>query len=309
MRPQRPRASLRAGLAAAAVLAAGALAAVLAPPEAGAQDRFADVQVEARHVSGKVYMITGSGGNIGASVGADGTLVVDDQYAPLSDRIMATLEKIGQGDVEYVLNTHCHGDHTGGNPVFGETAPIIAHHNVRDRLASAEIPCGGDSAQMERAGLPVVTFADSVTVHFNDERIRLLHYPRAHTDGDAAVHFTDSGVLHAGDLFFAGQFPFVDLDTGGSVQGLIDAVADLLDRMPDGTSVVPGHGSLTDLEGLREYHDMLEETARSVRKRMESGASLEEIQEEGLPAEWQGWSTDFVPEDRWIATIYDSYSG
>lgn len=306
MRRQRPPAQLPAALVAAAVLAAGQL---LTPSHAAAQDRFADVQVEAQHVNGRVYMLTGSGGNIGASVGGDGTLIVDDQYAPLSEKIMATLKKVGQGNVKYVLNTHCHGDHTGGNPVFGETAPVIAHHHVRRRLASAEIPCGGDSAQMERAGLPVVTFADSVTVHFNDERVRVLHYPQAHTDGDAAVYFTDSNVLHAGDLFFAGQFPFVDLDTGGSVQGVIDAVGDLLRRMPDDARVIPGHGSLSDVQGLREYRRMLVETARIVRKRMEAGASLEEIQKEGLPARWQGWSTDFVPEDRWIETIYESYSG
>lgn len=306
MRSSRSHAKLRAILVVAAALAAGQL---LRPTEAAAQDRFDDVQVEAQHVNGRVYMITGAGGNIGASVGGDGTLVVDDQYAPLSERIRATLDRIGQGNVKYVLNTHCHGDHTGGNPAFGETAPIIAHHNVRRRLESAEIPCGGDSAQMERAGLPVVTFADSVTVHFNDERVRLFHYPNAHTDGDAAVYFTDSGVLHAGDLFFAGQFPFVDLDTGGSVQGLIAAIDDLLRRVPDDARVIPGHGSLSDVEDLGEYRQMLVETARNVRKRMEAGMSLDEIQQEGLPAEWQGWSSDFVPEDRWIETIYESYSG
>jgi len=306
MRTSTARANLRAGFLAAAVLAVGFLA---APPDGVAQDRFADVRVEAQHVSGKVYMLTGSGGNIGASVGGDGTLIVDDQYAPLSEKIMATLEQIGQGNVKYVLNTHCHGDHTGGNPVFGKTAPIIAQHNVRRRLASPDIPCGGDSAQMEASGLPVVTFADSVSVHFNDEQIHVLHYPHAHTDGDAAVYFEDSEVLHAGDLFFAGQFPFVDLDTGGSVQGLIDAVGDLLQRTPEGARVIPGHGSLSDLQGLGEYHRMLQETARTVRKKMRSGMSLEEIQSEGLPAEWQGWATDFVSEDRWIETIYDSYSG
>ncbi|MFB6368160.1 MAG: MBL fold metallo-hydrolase [Gemmatimonadota bacterium] len=295
-----------AGLVAAAALAACWLA---GPPQAEAQDRFAGVQVEAQHVAGSVYMLTGSGGNIGATVGGDGTLIVDDQYAPLSDEIMATLEKIGQGNVQYVLNTHCHGDHTGGNPVFGETAPIIAHHNVRRRLADAQIPCGGDSAQMDPSGLPVVTFSDSVSVHFNDERIRVLHYPHAHTDGDAAVYFEGSNVLHAGDLYFAGQFPFVDLNTGGSVQGMIDAVRDLIERMPEDVRVIPGHGSVSGLDGLREYHRMLTETAAFVRKRMETGASLEEIQAEGLPAEWKGWASDFIPEDRWIRTIYDSYSG
>lgn len=264
-----------------------------------AQRDFSNVEVKATHVAGKVYMLTGAGGNIGASVGADGVLIVDDQFAPLADKIRAALGTVGDGKLRFVLNTHYHGDHTGGNPVFGTEATIVAHQNVRKRLATGAEP-------MAPVGLPVITFDRSLSVHFNGEEIRVLHFPSGHTDGDSVIFFTGSNVVHMGDDFFAGRFPFVDLDAGGSVQGLTRNVRDVLARLPAGARVIPGHGDLSDASGLREFLAMLEATTAFVQQEMRDGMDVSEIQEQGLPEEWAVWGTGFINADRWIQTIYDS---
>ena len=180
-----------------------------------AQRDFSAVQIEATHVAGSVWMLVGSGGNIGVSSGSDGVLMVDDQFAPLADKIRDALREVGQSEEaaepQFLLNTHFHGDHTGGNVEFGDASTIVAHTNVRTRLVAGGSP---------EVALPVVTFDDAVSIHFNGEEIRAFHIPHGHTDGDALIYFTGSNVLHMGDDFFAGRFPFVDIDSGGSVEGL-----------------------------------------------------------------------------------------
>src|ERR1041385_3381718 len=187
-----------------------------------AQGDLSKVEIKSTQVSGNVYMLEGSGGNIGVSVGADGILIVDDQFAPLADKIRAALKKLGEGKLKYILNTHWHGDHTGGNKEFGPEAPIIAHDNVRKRLSTEQHSdfFKETTPASPKEALPVITFDQALSVHFNGEEIRAIHFPHGHTDGDSVIFFSASNVVHLGDDFFAGRFPFVDLESGGSVEGL-----------------------------------------------------------------------------------------
>lgn len=258
--------------------------------------------------SGNVYMLEGSGGNIGVSVGADGILIVDDQFAPLADKITAALKELSAGKLKFVLNTHWHGDHTGGNIAFGKDSTIIAQENVRKRMTVESTVLGNKVPPSPKEALPVITFDKSLSVHFNDEEIRVIHFPNGHTDGDSIIFFTKSNVVHMGDDFFAGRFPFVDMDSGGSVEGLIKNVGDVIAKLPADVKIIPGHGPLSTLDDLKTYHKMLMTTTDIVRQKMNKKMSLEVIKKEGLPAEWASWGAGFINTDRWIETIYKSYS-
>jgi glyoxylase-like metal-dependent hydrolase (beta-lactamase superfamily II) len=275
-----------------------------------AQTDWSKVEIKVHKVNGNVYMLQGVGGNIGVSVGPDGILIVDDQYAPLADKIKAALKTLGEGKLKFVLNTHWHGDHTGGNVAFGPEAPVIAHDNVRKRLATAqksEVFKSTTPASPKEA-LPVITFGHSVTIHFNGEEIRAIHFPTGHTDGDSIIFFTASNVVHMGDHFFAGRFPFVDLDSGGNVEGFTKNVGDVIAKLPAGVKIIPGHGPLSTPDDLKLFHRMLLETTDIVRKKMASGKTLEQIKTEGLPDEWKSWGTGFIKTDLWIETIHRSLS-
>jgi cyclase len=276
---------------------------------AGQQD-FSKVEIKATKVAGNVFMLEGSGGNIGVSVGADGILIVDDQFAPLADKIKAALKGLGEGKLKFILNTHWHGDHTGGNVKFGPEATIIAHDNVRKRLSTEQrlevfkqtIPASPKEA------LPVITFDQSLSVYFNGEEIRVIHFPQGHTDGDSVIFFTTSNVVHMGDDFFSGRFPFVDLESGGSVEGLIKNISDIIGKLPANVKLIPGHGPISNLDDLKLYHRMLVETTDVVRKGMASGKTLEQIKKEGLPAEWKSWGSGFINTDVWIEIVHRSLS-
>jgi glyoxylase-like metal-dependent hydrolase (beta-lactamase superfamily II) len=269
-------------------------------------DRFAGVEIKATHVAGSVYVLEGAGGNIGVSVGPDGTLIVDDQFAPLADKIRAALKGVGGGELKFVLNTHWHSDHTGGNPIFGPEAPIIAHDNVRVRLASPQQIMGRTTEPMAPEGLPVITYEQGLKVHFNGEEIRVVHYPHGHTDGDSIVFFTGSNVVHMGDDMFAGRFPFVDLQNGGDVEGLAKNIEAVLGELPDDVKLIPGHGTLSTRKDLEAYHRMLVTTTDIVRRRIAEGKDLEAIQEEGLPEEWASWGQGFIDANRWLEIVHGS---
>jgi glyoxylase-like metal-dependent hydrolase (beta-lactamase superfamily II) len=275
-----------------------------------AQQDFSKVEIKATHVSGNVYMLQGSGGNIGASVGSDGILIVDDQFAPLADKIRAALKDIGGGKLKFILNTHWHGDHTGGNAVFGPEAPIIAHTNVRKRLTTEQRSefFNRVTPSAPKEAWPVITFDESLSVHFNGEEIKAIHFPRGHTDGDSVIFFTGSNVVHMGDDFFAGRFPFVDLESGGDVEGLAKNVEQVIGQLPADVKIIPGHGPLSTLDDLRAYHRMLVETTGVVRQRMAAGKSLDQIKAEGLPDQWKSWGSGFIATDRWIEIVYRSLS-
>ncbi|CAN5824138.1 MAG: MBL fold metallo-hydrolase [Pyrinomonadaceae bacterium] len=285
-----------------------AMIVLLCAAQAYAQQDFSKVEIKAEKVTGNVYMLQGSGGNIGASVGSDGILIVDDQFAPLADKVKAALKALGEGKLKFVLNTHWHGDHTGGNVVFGPEAPIIAHDNVRKRLAVEQrsevfkriVPASPKEA------LPVITFGQSLSVHFNGEEIRVIHFPQGHTDGDSVIFFTGSNVVHMGDDFFAGRFPFVDLESGGTVEGLAKNIGEILGKLPPGAKLIPGHGPISTADDLKLYHRMLVETTDIVRKKMAAGKLMAQIKTEGLPEEWKLWGTGFIKTDVWIETIHRS---
>lgn len=273
---------------------------------ASAQRDFSKVEIKTTHVAGGVYMLEGSGGNIGVSVGEDGILIIDDQFAPLADKIREALRKLGGDKPKFIVNTHWHGDHVGGNEEFGRDGTIIAHDNVRKRLATKQELFGETIEPLPKAGLPVITFNQTLTVHFNDEEIRLVHMPRGHTDGDSIVFFTKSNVVHLGDHMFAGAFPFVDLEHGGDVEGMTKNVARIIDLAPPGAKFIPGHGPLSTLDDVKKFHRMMVETTKLVREKAAAGKSLEQIQSEGVPAEWQGWGDGFIKTDRWLETVYKS---
>jgi glyoxylase-like metal-dependent hydrolase (beta-lactamase superfamily II) len=264
-----------------------------------AQQDFSKVQIKSTHVAGNVHMLEGAGGNIGVSTGPDGLLIVDDQFAPLAEKIDAALQKLeAGGPLKFVLNTHWHGDHTGGNAFFGRKASIIAHANVRKRLAA--------KSDTPKEALPVITQDEGLSVHFNGEEIRMIPLGPGHTDGDSVIHFTKSGVVHMGDQFFNGRFPFIDLGSGGSVEGYAKNVGNVLQTLPDDVKIIPGHGALATKKDLKAFHDMLVETTGIVRKAITEGKSLEQVKAAGLPEKYKEWGTGFINSARYLEIVYNN---
>ncbi len=276
------------------VLILAATGITIATTPLAAQRDFSDVQVEATRVAGGVYMLTGSGGNIGLSVGEDGPFIVDDQFAGLTDKILAAIATVTEGSVRFVLNTHWHGDHTGGNENLGKAgAMIVAHENVRKRLNPADF-----QEEMERSqqappdALPVVTFTDVVSFYWNGEKIKAFHVEHAHTDGDAIIHFANANVFHMGDTFFNGSFPFIDVASGGNINGLIHAADAVLGMTNSNTQISPGHGPLAKPDDLRNYRDMLITLRDRIRTMVNDGMSIDQIVAAdptgNLPGSWRG---------------------
>jgi cyclase len=222
-------------------------------------------RIKVTPVAGSVYMLEGEGGNIGVSAGKDGVVVVDDQYAPLAPKIQAALKGITDKPIRFVINTHWHGDHVGGNAYFQQQAPVIAQDNVRKRLEQGSTVPGRQVPPAEKDALPVITFDDRVTLHLNGEEIRVIHLPNGHTDGDSVVFFSKSKVVHMGDDFVTYGFPFIDLDSGGSVEGMISAVEKVIATVPPDTRVIPGHGPVSTVADMKAFVAMLKETSARVR--------------------------------------------
>ena len=263
----------------------------------------AAAELSLSQLSDAVYVLQGGGGNVGVCVGSDGILLVDAKSASQADALRAALARFA-GQPQYIFNTHFHADHTGGNRALGQHATILAHANVRKRLAT-----GGEFGKrfIEAApavALPVIAFEQSASVFFNGEEIRAVHFPHGHTDGDIAVFFVNAQIAHLGDLFFNGLFPFVDLEYGGDVETLTQHIATLIDQLSADTKIIPGHGPVATLDDLKTYHRMLVETTASVRMRRDAGMSLDQIRAEGLDQQWASWDWAFVPTPRWIETIY-----
>ena len=274
-----------------------------------AQQDFSKVEIKVQKVAGTVYMLQGAGGNIGVSVGDDGIVIVDDQFAPLAPKIRAALKGITDKPIRFILNTHYHGDHTGGNAEFSKDGPIIAQENVRKRLQSGTSAIGRTTPPAPKEALPVITFNDRATVHINGEDIRAIHMPHGHTDGDAVVWFTQSNVVHMGDDFFNGTFPFVDADNGGSVRGLSMNLDAILSQIRDDTKVIPGHGPLGDKTTLRAFADMIHASSAAVDAAMRSGKTLEQIKTEKVLEPWAKWASSFITVDRWAESLYRDLGG
>lgn len=277
---------------------------------AEAQQRdFSQVEIETNSLGDDLYMLVGSGGNIGLSVGPDGAFVIDDQFAPLTDKILAAIGALTSEPVRWVLNTHWHGDHTGGNENLGEAgAMIVAHQNVYRRMnPGAFSDLVGRSEQAAAKALPVVTFDQSVQFHWNGHDIMVTHVSNAHTDGDAIVHFADANVFHMGDTFFVGRFPFVDVNSGGGIDGVIAAANFVLKRADDDTRIIPGHGPLATPDDLRGYRDALETVRMRVASLVAAGRTEDQVVAASpaadLEADWGDNSEGFV------RAVYQSLSG
>jgi cyclase len=273
------------------------------------QQDFSKVEIKVTKVAGTVYMLQGSGGNIGVSVGDDGIVIVDDEFAPLAPKIRAALATITSKPIKFILNTHYHGDHTGGNAEFSKDGPIIAHENVRKRLQNGTVVAGNTIPPAPREMLPVITFNDRATVHVNGEDIRAIHMPHGHTDGDAVIWFTQSNAVHMGDDFFNGRFPFVDIDNGGSVRGMATNVESVAAQINDATKVIPGHGDLGDRASLRAFAEMLRGSLAAVDAAMKSGKTLDQIKSAKVLAPWEKYGAGFVNLDRWADTLYRELGG
>ncbi len=271
---------------------------------------FSKISLKTTNVSDNIYMLEGAGGfaggNIGVSVGEDGILLIDDQLTPMSEKITSALAEIHTGSPKFILNTHWHGDHTGGNAHFSNRTTIIAHTNVRKRLMEDQQNYFGASPAQAKEAWPLITFDQSLTIHFNGEAIKFIHYPNGHTDGDGVVYFTNSNVAHLGDHYFTGMFPFVDLDSGGNVFSFTKNIKEIISALPSDVKIIPGHGALSNLDELKSYYEMLVETSRYVKNQASQGRTLEEIQQEGLPGKWKSWGNGFINAENWIMFIYNS---
>ncbi len=284
-----------------------------------AQDEdFSKIELRVTKVAGSVYMLDAAkgdaGGNIGASVGEDGIVIVDDQFAPLADKIRAALKGVTDKPVRFVINTHYHGDHTGGNAIFQKEVPVIAQDNVRKRLEKGGKAGNGASVSFEhkpaeRGALPIITFEHDVTVHLNGEDIRALHFPAGHTDGDSVIYFPQSNVVHMGDDFVTYGFPFIDVTSGGSIDGMIDGVEKAIAQLPPDVKVIPGHGPVSNLDDVRAYVKMLKETREVVEKALKKHKTMDQMKQEKILEPWKKYSGEFISTDAFIETLYNSLTG
>ncbi len=298
--------SLSIALAAALMAAGGAL---LSTTPVVAQD-FSQVQIKTTPLRDGTFLLTGAGGNMVASTGPDGTFLVDDQYAPLSARISEALGKLGRLPVRFIINTHWHGDHTGGNEAFGQSGSVIlAHDNVRQRMSTEQfIAALGRKVEPSPPGaLPVITFTQGVTLHLNGDTIEVVHVANAHTDGDALVRFRKANVLHMGDTMFNGGYPFIDLSSGGSIDGLLAAHARALELADGQTIIIPGHGAQTDRATLVAYRGMLQQARDRIAALKAQGKTRDEVVAATPTAEWDAtFGTGFIKPAQFIGFVYDS---
>lgn len=281
---------------------------LLAAPAAAQQPDPAKVEIKVEKLAPGVAVLFGAGGNIGLSYGEDGTVLIDDQFAPLTGKILAAVNSVDPDPVRFVINTHWHSDHTGGNENLGNAgAVIVAHDNVRRRMAVEQFSKRfGKTPPSPRSALPVVTFAQGVNFHLNGDEIQLVHVRRAHTDGDSLVHWTKADVLHMGDTYFHKvTLPFIDLDSGGSIDGLIAAVRKGLAVAGPNTKIIPGHGPVASRADLQAYLAMLIDVRTKVAAQKRAGRSLARVKAAKI-AERYAVPKAFVGPDAFIESVYNS---
>jgi glyoxylase-like metal-dependent hydrolase (beta-lactamase superfamily II) len=281
---------------------------VASPASAEDKQDFSKVELKATKVAGQVYVIEDvttefSGGNVGVSVGPDGIVLIDDKFAPLAPKLEAALRTVSDKPVRFVINTHYHGDHTDGNAVFGQKSTVIAHENTRKRMAASK-----DQPPIPPVALPVITFEGKLSLHANGEDIHASHFPSGHTDTDVVVFFTKSNVVHMGDDFFNGIFPFIDVDGGGSVKGMIANVQKLLEQIPADAKIIPGHGPIATPKELRAYLAMLQGTSAIVEAGIKAHKTADQLKKEKALAKFDSWAHGFFKADDFIDLLYKDLS-
>ncbi len=277
---------------------------------AWAQPDFSQVSIKTTEVTPSIYMLEGYGGNIGLSIGDDGVLVIDDQFAPLTAKIQQAIADLTEQPIRFVVNTHWHFDHTGGNEKLGQDgAIIVAHDNVRERLLKGQTI---DALNMvippaPQVAVPVITFDQGVTFHWNNDSLEVVHPAPAHTDGDAVIYFKNANVVHTGDLYFNGFYPFIDASSGGSTQGVIKAVAAVLARIDNNTKVIPGHGPLSNQAEMQAYHAMLQTLYARIKALQEQGKTMEQVVAAKPTADYDDqWGNGFLGPDQWVQIVYST---
>jgi glyoxylase-like metal-dependent hydrolase (beta-lactamase superfamily II) len=278
-----------------------------------AQGDFDDVKIEVTELGGGIHMLKGAGGNLGVCVGDDGVFLIDDQYAPLSERIMAAIRELSDQPVKCVFNTHWHGDHTGGNENFGATGSLlVSHANVRRRMSTEQFSAFRDrtTPPSPDGALPVVTFTDSVSFFFNDEEIVVFHVPAAHTDGDGVIHFTKANIIHSGDIIFYGLYPYIDVSAGGSINGVIEGMRTILAMCDENTKIIPGHGPLLEYGQLESYLAMLVDVRDAVALEIKNGKDLAGVQAAAPAAAYDAdWGQAWLTSDQFVQEVFDSLTG
>ncbi len=274
-----------------------------------AKDGFSDVEITPIKAGDGVYMLTGQGGNLGVSVGDDGVFLIDDQFAPLTGKILAAIATLSDKPVRFVLNTHWHPDHSGGNENLGKAgATLLAHDNVRKRLSVNSFieMFQMNAPALSKTGLPVITFNDAITFHMNDNEIRAWHVEHAHTDGDSMVYFRQANVIHMGDTYFAGMYPFIDTGSGGSADGCLRAINQVLDIANDKTVIIPGHGPISNRQELLAYRDMLAAVTGKIRKLLGENATLEEVHAAWPTADYdENYGGGTITSGKFVDMLYE----
>lgn len=275
-----------------------------------AQQDFDSVEIETVEVATGIYMLVGAGGNIGVSVGDDGVVLIDDQYAPLTAKIQAAVAKLSERPIRFVINTHWHGDHTGGNENLGNAgAVILAHENVRKRMSSEQFSEFFDrrTPPSPEAALPAITFTRDASLHLNGDELHAFHLEPGHTDTDSIIHWREANVFHMGDLYFAGSYPYIDLSSGGSVDGVIAAADRVVELADDRTEIIPGHGPLSNKRELTAYRDMLHTIRSGVQSQVQAGKTLEAVKASGVTKAFDdAWGTGFINGEQVTEFVYRS---
>jgi glyoxylase-like metal-dependent hydrolase (beta-lactamase superfamily II) len=281
-------------------------------PASAQQGRFANVEIKSTDLGNGIYMLTGAGGNIGLSTGKDGAFLVDDQFAPLSDKIKAAIAEHSKTPVRFLINTHWHGDHTGGNINFGvDGAIIVAHKNVRKRMSTEEFIEAFNSKVKPAPdiALPIITFTREISFYQNEQTINVIHVSNAHTDGDAFVYFKEADVLHLGDLFFNGIYPFIDTRSGGGIDGVIAGLQQALDLSTENTKIIPGHGALANKQDLQENILMLKQVRRIIGTLVEQGLDADQsVAADPLAALNEDWGKGFIKPERMVRIVHGDLS-
>jgi glyoxylase-like metal-dependent hydrolase (beta-lactamase superfamily II) len=295
-------------IAATALLCTTAIISGCAESNAQNADRFAAVEIKTDKLTDGVAVLFGAGGNIGVSHGEDGTLLIDDQYAPLSEKIQNAVAALGADKAKFVINTHWHGDHSGGNENFGNAgAMIIAHDNVRVRMLGEQTQGRGNNPASPKVALPSTTFADGVKLHMNGDEIHIIHIPTGHTDGDSIVFFKKANVIHMGDTYFNQvTLPFIDLNSGGNAKGILASAEKALSLADDDTQIIPGHGPMAGKADLQAYRDMMASVISRVQAGIDAGQTLEELQAQDLLKDIDVNKDGFIKQDAFIGFVYES---